>query len=47
MRPRIPEAVLPKYSSEEAANKKAKELGFDNWVSCSNRYSWALNPSCR
>jgi peptide/nickel transport system substrate-binding protein len=35
---------LPKYSSEEAANKKAKELGFDNWVSLlRNRYSWALN----
>jgi peptide/nickel transport system substrate-binding protein len=36
---------LPKYSSEDAANKKAKELGFDNWVSLlRNRYSWALNP---
>ena len=36
---------LPKYSSEEAVNKKAKELGFDNWVSLlRNRYSWALNP---
>ena len=36
---------LPKYSSEEAANKKAKDLGFDNWVSMlRNRYSWALNP---
>src|SRR5512144_2761462 len=36
---------LPKYSSEEAANRKAKELGFDNWVSLlRNRYSWALNP---
>jgi len=36
---------LPKYSSEEAANKKAKELGFDSWVSLlKNRYSWALNP---
>src|SRR4249920_3857099 len=35
---------LPKYSSEEAANKKAKELGFDNYVSLlKNRYSWALN----
>jgi len=35
---------LPKYSSEEAVNKKAKELGFDNWVSLlKNRYSWALN----
>ncbi|MEO8739113.1 MAG: ABC transporter substrate-binding protein [Casimicrobiaceae bacterium] len=36
---------LPKYSSEEAANKKAKDLGFDNYVSLlKNRYSWALNP---
>ena len=35
---------LPKYSSEEAANKKAKDLGFDSWVSLlKNRYSWALN----
>lgn len=36
---------LPKYSSEEAVNKRARELGFDNWVSLlRNRYSWALNP---
>ena len=36
---------LPKYSSDDAANKRAKELGFDNWVSLlRNRYSWALNP---
>jgi peptide/nickel transport system substrate-binding protein len=36
---------LPKYSSEEAVNKKAKDLGFDSWVSLlRNRYSWALNP---
>jgi len=35
---------LPKYSSEEAVNRKAKELGFDSWVSLlKNRYSWALN----
>jgi len=35
---------LPKYSSEEAVNKKAKDLGFDSWVSLlKNRYSWALN----
>jgi hypothetical protein len=26
---------LPKYSSEEAVTKKAKDLGFDSWVSCS------------
>jgi len=36
---------LPKYSSEDAVNRRAKELGFDNWVSLlRNRYSWALNP---
>lgn len=36
---------LPKYSSDDAVNQKAKELGFDNWVSLlRNRYSWALNP---
>lgn len=36
---------LPKFSSEEAATKKAKDLGFDSWVSLlRNRYSWALNP---
>ncbi len=36
---------LPKYSSEDAVNKKAKDSGFDNWVSLlRNRYSWALNP---
>ncbi len=36
---------LPKYSSEEAVNKRAKELGFDNWVSLiKNRFSYALNP---
>ncbi len=36
---------LPKYSSEEAATKKAKDMGFDSWVSLlKNRYSWALNP---
>ena len=35
---------LPKYSSEEAVNKKAKDLGFDSYVSLlKNRYSWALN----
>jgi peptide/nickel transport system substrate-binding protein len=36
---------LPKYSSEEAINKKAKDMGFDGYVSLlKNRYSWALNP---
>ena len=35
---------LPKYSSEEAVTKKAKDMGFDSWVSLlKNRYSWALN----
>lgn len=35
---------LPKFSSEEAVTKKAKDLGFDSWVSLlKNRYSWALN----
>jgi peptide/nickel transport system substrate-binding protein len=35
---------LPKYSSEEAVTKKAKDLGFDSWISLlKNRYSWALN----
>jgi peptide/nickel transport system substrate-binding protein len=35
---------LPKFTSEEAATKKAKDLGFDSWVSLlKNRYSWALN----
>ena len=38
---------LPKYSSEDAANAKAKAAGFDNWVSYfKNLYSWALNPDC-
>src|SRR6266702_2875524 len=35
---------LPKFSSEEAVTKKAKDLGFDSCVSLlKNRYSWALN----
>jgi len=35
---------LPKFSSEEAVTKKAKDFGFDSWVSLlQNRYSWALN----
>ena len=38
---------LPKYSSVDAANAKAKAAGFDNWISYfKNRYSWALNPEC-
>lgn len=36
---------LPKYSSEDEVNKKAKAAGFDDWVLyLKNRYSWALNP---
>ncbi len=36
---------MPKYSSLDAVNKKAKDAGFDNWVSLlKNKYSWALNP---
>jgi peptide/nickel transport system substrate-binding protein len=36
---------LPKYSSEDEVNKKAKDAGFDDWVLyLKNRYSWALNP---
>ena len=35
---------LPKYSSEAEANRKAREGGFDNWVSLLRmKYSWALN----
>ena len=36
---------LPKFSSEDAVNQKAKAAGFDNWVSfLKTKYSWALNP---
>ncbi len=36
---------LPKYSSQAEVDKKAKDAGFDNWVSLlKNKYSWALNP---
>ncbi len=36
---------MPKYSSLDEVNKKAKDAGFDSWVSLlKNKYSWALNP---
>jgi peptide/nickel transport system substrate-binding protein len=36
---------LPKYSSVDEANRKAKAAGFDSWVSyLRNRTNWALNP---
>ena len=36
---------LPKYSSQDEVQRKAKEVGFDSWVSyLRNRTNWALNP---
>jgi peptide/nickel transport system substrate-binding protein len=36
---------LPKYSSRDEADKKAKAAGFDGWVSyIRNRWDWRLNP---
>ena len=36
---------MPKYSSVDEVNAKAKSAGFDSWVSMlKNKYSWALNP---
>jgi peptide/nickel transport system substrate-binding protein len=36
---------LPKYSSRDEADKKAKAAGFDGWVSyIKNRWDWRLNP---
>jgi peptide/nickel transport system substrate-binding protein len=36
---------LPKYSSTDAANAKAKAEGYDSWISLLRmKYSWALNP---
>jgi peptide/nickel transport system substrate-binding protein len=36
---------LPKYSSEEAANARARERGFDNWVRLLHvMKDWSLNP---
>jgi len=38
-------AFLPKYSSAEEVQRKAKTAGFDSWVSyLRNRTNWALNP---
>jgi peptide/nickel transport system substrate-binding protein len=36
---------LPKFSSKEEVDKKAKAVGFDGWVSyIRNRWDWRLNP---
>jgi len=36
---------LPKYSSVDELNAKAKAAGFDDWKAYfKNRYSWCLNP---
>jgi len=36
---------LPKHSSKEEVEKKAKAAGFDGWVSyIRNRWDWRLNP---
>jgi peptide/nickel transport system substrate-binding protein len=36
---------LPKYSSEEAVNRRARERGFDNWVRLIHvMKDWSLNP---
>jgi peptide/nickel transport system substrate-binding protein len=36
---------LPKFSSKEEVEKKAKAAGFDGWVSyIKNRWDWGLNP---
>lgn len=36
---------LPKYSSEEAVNRTARERGFDNWVRLLHvMKDWSLNP---
>src|SRR5467141_2049044 len=36
---------LPKHSSKEEVDKKAKAAGFDGWVSyIRNRWDWRLNP---
>ena len=35
----------PKYIGKDAADKKAKDAGFDGWVSyIKNRWDWRLNP---
>lgn len=36
---------LPKYSSEDAANQKAKAAGYENWVKAIHVHKdWTLNP---
>ena len=36
---------LPKYSSRDEVDKKAKAAGFDGWLSyIKNRWDWRLNP---
>ena len=36
---------LPKYSSEAEVNKRAKEMGYDNWVRALHvKKDWELNP---
>ena len=36
---------LPKYSSREEVDRKARSAGFDGWVSFfKNRWDWRLNP---
>jgi peptide/nickel transport system substrate-binding protein len=36
---------LPKYSSEDAVNRRARERGFDNWVRLLHvMKDWSLNP---
>ena len=36
---------LPKFSSKEEVDRKAKAAGFDGWVSyIKNRWDWRLNP---
>jgi len=36
---------LPKYSSEDAVNRRARERGFDNWVRMLHvMKDWSLNP---
>ena len=36
---------LPKFSSKDEVDKKAKAAGFDGWVNyIKNRLDWRLNP---
>ncbi|RPH99489.1 MAG: ABC transporter substrate-binding protein, partial [Zetaproteobacteria bacterium] len=37
--------LLPKYSSRDEVDKRAKAAGFDGWLSyAKNRWDWRLNP---